>query len=524
MSALVILILGAVLGFGLAQWLRLPLIPLLVAVGFALAHAGVPTGDLDDPLELGLAFLLFSAGIELHPNRFAKHRRAVLWTAFAQFALAAACGFGVAVALGFDPLPAAYIGAALGTSSTLVVVRQLQRRAGTGGNYGRIVMGVLLVQDLAMISLLVVLARLGDGAGAMLAGAGGLAVLMAAALGFQRWLSPRLAKRLQTDEELLLLAVISVLFAFTWLGVQLGLPLAAGAFLGGLALSAFPANGVSRAILRSLTTVFVAIFFTALGARLETPDLAMAGKVLALSAVVWVVTPLLVTRVVERSGKLTRRSALTCGLLLTQTSEFSLVLAIYGLRLEQMPEEVFSLITWVAVLTMTVTPFVATDRAARRFLSWIPRRVPEPADLEGHVLMLGFGSGGIWALKPLAAAGHRVIVVDEDPAVVAQLRKRNVEALTGDASDEHFLLHELAARRAKLVLVSLPDPHDAARIARLLPGVTVVARVFEHEHVEPVKAAGAIPVMNSLAAADTFMEWFGQTVGKSEPREDSPKI
>jgi len=164
------------------------------------------------------------------------------------------------------------------------------------------------------------------------------------------------------------------------------------------------------------------------------------------------------------------------------------------------------------VLTMTVTPFVATDRVARRFLSWIPRHVAEPADLHDHVLLLGFGSGGIWALKPLAAAGHRVIVVDEDPAVVARLVEKNIEAITGDASDEHFLLHELAARRAKLVLISLPDPADAARIASLLPGVTVVARVFEHEHVAPVEAAGAIPVMNSLAAADTLMEWFQQAI------------
>jgi Kef-type K+ transport system membrane component KefB len=516
MSELVILVLGAVLAFGLAQGLRLPVIPLLVGIGFALAQAGVATGDLNDMLELGLAFLLFSAGIELHPNRFVKHRKAVLWTAASQFVLAAACGFGVALALGFSAFPAAYIGAALGTSSTLVVVRQLQRRVGAAGSYGRIVIGVLLVQDLAMITLLVVLSRLGEGPAAMLTAAGGLAVLIAAALAFQRWMSARLARRLQTDEELLLLSVISVLFGFSWLAVQLGLPLAAGSFLAGLALSAFPANGVSRSILRSLTTVFLALFFTALGARLEMPDLAMVGKVLVMCLVVWLVTPLLVTRVVERTGKLTRRSALTCGLLLTQTSEFSLVLAIYGLKLDQMPEEVFALITWVAVLTMTVTPFVATDRVARRFLSWMPRKIPRKTELRDHVLMLGFGSGGIWALKPLTAAGHRVVVVDEDPAVVAQLRAKGVEALTGDASDEHFLLHEVAGRQAKLVLVALPDPRDAARIARMLPGVTVVARVFEHDHVEPVRAAGAIPVMNSLAAADTFMEWFEQTVGKKE--------
>lgn len=521
MSELVILVAASVAGFGLAQWLRLPLIPLLIAGGFVLAATGL-VGDgvaLAGAMDLGLAFLLFAAGIELSPQRFRRHRRAVFWVAGIQFLVVAAIGFLLGRLLGFATVESLYLAVALATSSTLVVVRQLQRRVGANAGFGRLVVGVLLVQDLVMIVLLVLLVQLPQGWTGMAQGVGGVVLLAAAAVAVQRWVAGWMVRRTHPDEEALLLAVVSILFLFCAAAFWLDLPLACGAFFAGLALSSFPANGVSRGLLRPLTTFFLATFFTALGAHLQVPDPGMMLKVLVLVAAVWLVTPPLVAAVIEWKSGLTARSAITAGLLLAQTSEFSLVLALYGMRSGVLSEDLFALITWVAVLSMTLTPFVATDDIARRLLRFHPghRRMQRRAaesdtgreQLRDHVVMLGYGSGGSWALKPLRDHGHEVVVIDEDPAVVAQLRDMGLRALRGDASDED-MLRQVDVHRARCVLISLPQPEDAARVARGLRehGVTVIARVFEHDHARPVEEAGAIPVLNSLAAADSFMEWF----------------
>ncbi len=521
MTEMVILVAAAVAAFGLAQRFRLPLIPLLIGCGFLLANVGLVTerANLADALDLGLAFLLFSAGIELNPQRFRRHRQAVWWVAALQFLIVAGIGFVVGLGFGFTAMESLYVATALATSSTLVVVRQLQHRVGARAGFGRLVIGVLFVQDLAMIVLLVMLAQLPAGGWAVVQGLGGVILLAAAAMVVQRWVAGRIIRGTHPDEEALLLLVISLLFLFCALAFWLDLPIACGAFFAGLALSSFPANGVTRGLLRSLTTFFLATFFTALGAHLQVPDFGLLLQVLALVVLVWLITPPLVAAVTEWKSGLTARSAITAGLLLAQTSEFSLVLALYGLQTNALSEDVFALITWVAVLSMTLTPFVATDRIARRLLDWHPghRRMRRRAAassagrarLRDHVIMLGYGSGGSWALKPLQDHGHEVVVIDEDPAVVAQLEHMGLHAVRGDASDEQ-MLEEVDARHARCVLISLPNPEDAARVAAGLRrhGVTVIARVFEHDHARPVEQAGAIPVLNSLAAADSFMEWF----------------
>jgi CPA2 family monovalent cation:H+ antiporter-2 len=130
----------------------------------------------------------------------------------------------------------------------------------------------------------------------------------------------------------------------------------------------------------------------------------------------------------------------------------------------------------------------------------------------GHVLMLGFGAAGMWVLKPLRAAGHDVLVVDDDPVVTTQLGKSGVPCLRGDGSDERTL--EMAgARDAKLIIVSMRRPEDAAMVLRHAPGVPVVTRVFEESDAEWLARLGGTPILNPLAAADAFMDWFRQTQG-----------
>lgn len=512
MTGLAFLLFAAAAGHVLARWLRLPLIPVLLVTGKLLALAGLsaPPEISRQILELGLIFLVFTAGIELHPGRFQGQHRFVGLLALVQFAGAGVAGFGVARLLGLEPVAALYVGGALATSSTLMAVRHLRRQEAVTEPLGRLVIGALLVQDFLIVGVLVALAGLPEGVAGMSGNLLKITLLLAVAWMARRWLLPWLIVGRQLDEESLLLVVLATLAGFSGLAFLFGLPMAGGAFLAGLALSQFPLNGLARGQLSSLSDFFLALLFIVLADIVVVPGLEMLLQALALVAVIVVATPVVVTVLAERTGLCTR-AAIESGLVLAQASEFALILGLAGLKLAHIGDEVFSLIALVTVLTMMINPFLAREKVVQRLLAWHPGRLGMKtlSGHRGHVLMLGFGAAGMWVVKPLRAAGHDVLVVDDDPAVIAQLRKMNIDCLRGDAADPK-VLGRAGAADAKLVLVATRRVRDAEAVLRQLRDVPVIVRVFEQADSDRISSLGGIPVLNSAAAADAFMTWFGE--------------
>ena len=218
MNAFALLLASAAVAYGVGKWLRLPFIPALIGAGMLLSVAGLVPGELvlgggagaADMLELGLAFLVFASGVELNPRRFKRFGKAVCWVAGVQFALALGVGFLCAKWMGMGTLEAVYLGGGLAASSTLVVLRHLQNRKAMFEPYGRVVTGVLLLQDVAMVLLIVLLSRV-DGGGWDVGKAlfevlvmGGIAWIA------QRFVIPKLVFRFKPDEENLLLWLVAV--------------------------------------------------------------------------------------------------------------------------------------------------------------------------------------------------------------------------------------------------------------------------------------------------------------------------
>ena len=515
MNGLAVILIVAASGFGLARWTRLPVIPLLLLAGIALPMFGLKLdeGFLGDAFYLGMTFLVFVAGIELNPDRFKGLLKSVLWVGFGQFIGAAIAGFALARLLGFDPVAALYLGLALSTSSTLVVVHHLKQQHQMFEPFGRLVIGVLLVQDLLMILLIVGLSRWLDGTLAVVQGLLAAVGMGGIALACQRWVLPYVMMRLKLDDETLLLIVVGILFAFLGLASLVHVSPVAGAFLAGFAMARFPVNGLARGLLLSLGDFFRAIFFTAMGSLVVISDINLVWQAALLALGVLFITPPLVAILAEWQGMMSR-PATESGLLLAQTSEFALVLGLTGYGvLGQIEPEVFSLIALVAVMTMTLTPFLATDRFTTFVLHLHPlrRRMKADTDIAGHMLVLGFGAGGMWVIKPLQQAGHQVLVVDDDPVVIAQLKRMKIPCLRGDGADEK-VLDMAGAGRARMILASMRRVADTERVLRHVKGVPVVARVFEHFEADAVRRLGGTPILNSLAAADTFSEWFDKTM------------
>lgn len=307
----------------------------------------------------------------------------------------------------------------------------------------------------------------------------------------------------------MLLSVLSLLFIFLGAAYLAGLPLVIGAFLAGYALSSFPVSGLVGGLLQSLADFFRAIFFVALGALVSVPEPGTVLAALVLALLVLLVTPPLVAAVAEWTG-LTSRPAIESGLLLAQTSEYSLILGLVGLSLGHIGGETFTLMAMMAVATMTCTPLLARPAVTNWLMPLHPlrrRRALARAEHEDHVLVLGFGSAGMYVLKPLRAANLSLLVVDDDPVVIAKMDKLGIPSLRGDGADEHTL-QRAGADKARFIIASMRRVSDARRVLAFAKKAPVLVRVFEDAEAEEIEKLGGIPVSNAGAAVEEFLKWF----------------
>jgi CPA2 family monovalent cation:H+ antiporter-2 len=516
MTALAILLLAAAIAFGVSKFLRLPAIPLLLLSGAGLSALAsyqaseIPRDLIREMIQIGLAVLVFTAGVELSPRRMRGRTRAITILAVTQFFTLGACGVLTAIFLGYGWTTALYLGCALSASSTLVVVRHLQQRRQMFEPYGRLVLGVLLLQDIFIVLIMVALLKSPQGWLMVCNGVANAVALGILALGFHRWVVPYIVKRLKLDDEELMLGALAVLFAFSTMAHMLNLPFLVGAFFAGFAISAFPMNGLVRGMLGSLSGFFLALFFISAGAFLTMPDLAMIGHSLIFIAVLILVTVFLVAIIAEMVGY-SSRAAVETGLLLSQTSEFSLLLALTGVASGQITPELFSMIALITVSTMTLTPLISRERIAQRLVKWHPRyRSGESAceRMANHAVLLGYGRAGPRTMLSLKERGIAMVVVDEDAGVIRQLIAQGIPCVQGDGSDVRTL-ERAHCREAQVVFCSMRRTRDAQLALDYLKDlpVKVLVRVFEPFEEDLVRAAGGQPVQTAYAAAAQFLEW-----------------
>ncbi len=509
MTAFALLLAAAAIGYAAAHLLRVPAIPLLLILGMAAsALVALPEGFLEDVLMLGVMVVVFVAGIELNPDRVGRYLGTALRVGVLQFFVLGAAGLWAAHLLGFSLQTAAYLGLALSASSTLVVIRLLQQRRELYTPMGRMVTGILLLQDLLVILLIPVVTLLDEGALAVGIGVGSTLALMLLAAGLLRWVTPRVLPRVADDEERLLLLVLAVLFVFLGIAHLLNVPLIGGAFLAGVALSPFPVNALVRGQLNSLGGFFSALFFTTLGAILTIPTPGEVVQAAILLGLVIVLTPPLVALVAERNG-FSARGGVGAGLILSQTSEFSLVVGIQGMLLGQISDSAFSVIVLVTVASMMLTPILATTPVTGLLIRLHPwsgtRREEEPP--EGHILVVGCGASGLALLETLVGTPHEIWVIDDDPAVVEQIDEAGFRVIRGDATDRS-VLREAGAPHARMVVSTVRFPKDSGPLLELANGVPVLVRAFDESDAAWIEERGGVAVSYSEAASDELLRWF----------------
>lgn len=513
MAEIMILLIMAAAGYGASKALDIPVLPFLILAGVGLKATGMTEEAelIQDVLVLGLAFLVFTAGMELNPARFGRLGKAAVWVGATQFFALGSIGLGVSLALGLPGITGVYIALALAASSTIVVLRILRQRRQFFEPFGRLVLGVLLVQDVLIVLSIAAMSRADDGAVAILISLIATIMLVLLAWVFVKWISPFLLLRIKLDQEAMLLTALAILFLFAGIAHLMQLQLIVGAFLAGVALSGFPVNGVIRGQLTSLADFFLAMFFVALGATLALPSMDDLLLILLFVLTVVLLTPPLVLLVARRMG-LSTRASIESGLLLAQCSEFSIIVGVTGVAAGHISEEMMSIIVAMTVITMILTPFFATDRVTWQLLRWFPtgRDVSRIEPPKNHIILLGCGSNSMTLLDLLLLHGREVIVIDEDPGVVEKLRGRGVEAVRGDGADEQ-MLHAVGAKDAAMIISTMRRVEDNARMLRHAgrnEGQGRLVRIFDEHDADRIRQLGGTPILDSEAAKEDFLRWF----------------
>jgi CPA2 family monovalent cation:H+ antiporter-2 len=461
---------AAVLGGGLAWLARQPLI-LGYVVGGILVSPLTPGPSVSDVhtfevfAEIGVVLLMFTIGVEFSLADLLRVRRVALLGGPLGILLSVGLGLAVGTLLGWRPLQGSVVGIVVSVASTMVLAQLLLDRGELHTRHGRVMIGITLVEDLAVVVLTVLMPALGALEPGRL-GAIGLALLRAAAILVPFWLlAARVMPQVLTwiartrSPELFLLVALSIALGTAALTQALGLSLAVGAFLAGLLVSESDYAHETLARMLSLRDAFVALFFVTLGALIDPRLLLENLRLLAVMlGLVLVGKPVLWTAVVALFGY-PLRTALLVGVGLTQIGEFSFLLVQAARAAGHVGADVYNATLATALLTILANAVLVRlvprglDRAA---LGRAARIAAPEAAATPRVVVCGFGRIGSAVGEALETFGVPFVVLETDPDVVRGLRARGVPCLYGDAAHPR-LLQAAGAARAPLVVVALPD-------------------------------------------------------------------
>ncbi len=452
-----ILLVAAVVGF-LANLLRQPLIVAYILVGILLGPAFLGLVSAGEEIELlakfGIAILLFLVGLKLDISLIRSTGVVALTTGVAQVFITMGIGFLIVLAWGFDWIPALYIALALAFSSTIIIIKVLSDKRELDQLHGQIAIGVLIVQDILVIVAMVVIASMGSTDGSTeptslwVTLIGSVVFLGVVAL-LARYAIPRLLSVLVRSQELTLLFGVGWAMSLAGASQILGLSMEIGAFVAGVALASTPYRESLSARMVSLRDIMILFFFIELGTSLTFED---AGSqillAVILSVVVLVVKPLIVMVIMGLLGYRSKVS-FKAGFALAQISEFSLILIALGYSLGQVDSEILSLVTLVAIITITMsTYFILYSEKlyelAAPFLRRFDRFDSQDEEREGSqahpfdAIVIGAGRLGSSVVQGMRKKGGRLLVVDHDPRALRAVRGEGVETLFGDIGDPDF--------------------------------------------------------------------------------------
>lgn len=511
---IIIIVVTAVLGGLVMQRLGQPLLLGYIAAGVAVGpHTGglvTNVHDIELLAEIGVALLLFALGLEFSFKHLKPVRKIALIGTPLQILLTLALGYLIGRVLGWDWKASIWLGALISLSSTMVILKTLMNAGWIGTLSSKVMIGILLVQDLAVVPLMIILPQLN--APAVGITALGYAALKATAfLAVMILLGTRILPRLMADiaklgsRELFMLAITALGLGIGYLTHVVGLSFAFGAFVAGMVLSESDYGHQALSDVIPLRDVFGLLFFVSIGMLLDPVFLRdHIGQIAALVLVIGIGKGMIFTLLALLFGY-RNVVPLAVGLGMFQIGEFSFVVARIGLSSESINAELFSLVLAVAVVTMVLTPLIS-GQTARLYALRKRRFKHEPIDsmnlpeagLRHHVIIAGGGRIGFQIAAMLQKLGRQFILIELDQPRVARAKQAGMPVIYGDASRE-VVLAAAGCRTACLLLITMPGIVEGRaiveRVRRDHPDLPIVARASEMEFLATYRALGVTEVV-----------------------------
>ncbi len=453
-------------------------------------------GALHELAQVGVVFLMFGVGLHFNLRDLAAVRTTALPAGAAQIVIVTAITWALGLAVGLDTREAAVLGMAASISSTVVLVRALEERGATTSTTGRLLVGWLIVQDLATIAMLVLLPVFAGGGGergAALLRAGGAAVFVVVALTAGTRLVPGLLRMVgRTGSRELFVLVVVCLSLGIAVGAELaGASLALGAFIAGIAVSETEGSHQAASDVLPLRDAFAVLFFVSVGMLID-PAVLLSGAPLVLVAVLGVVVvKAVVSGALVLPMGVPPRAAFIAAAGLGQAGEFSFILADAARGLELLQPVTYQALLAASAVSVAVNPLAfrvaAVAEAATRARTELWRRLErrgheapeEPPVLTGHVVIVGAGRVGRLAGAALERLGIPHAYIDASLETVIGMQQVGRAAYWGDSASAD-VLSAANVQGARLLVLAVPDAESArmtAERARALhPGLAVVAR------------------------------------------------
>jgi monovalent cation:H+ antiporter-2, CPA2 family len=470
--------------------------------------------------QFGVAFLLFALGVEFSLSQLKKVQGISLGGGSLQIILTIAITSLIATGLGWvtSTPQGIFLGAALSLSSTAVVLKCLGEGNETETPHAQVMLGILVVQDLAVGLMLAILPTL-DHAPSEIGVAVGwallkIAVIAAGAIAGGMWVLPPLLRFLAWTEsrELFLLGVVALCLGIALLTEQMGLSIEMGAFLAGLMIAEVEYADQTLAYVEPLRDIFATLFFASIGMLIDPIFLWEHWElILGLVALVILGKFAIITPIVRLFGY-SWKTALIAGLGLAQIGEFSFVLVSEGQTLGLIPRQVYLLVLGTTAVTLVVTPFVL--QALPKLFTWAEQypqvqewlsSTPTKSDLsaeeisfQNHVIVCGYGQTGRSIVKVLQSYNYPVVVVDQSESAIQQLRDEKIPYVYGDAANSH-VLEKAQVAQANGMAIALPNAMSTRlcikRSLEFSPDLDIVARATQDKDLELLYQLGATEVV-----------------------------
>ncbi len=501
-SEFALLLIAAAVAGALFVRLKQPVLIAYIVIGIALGPAGFGVVQAHDQIDLlaqiGVTVLLFVVGLKLDLQHVRHIGPVALATGLGQLTFTIVFGFVLILLLGKTPIEALYVAVALTFSSTIIIVKLLSDKRELDSLHGRIAVGFLIVQDLAVVLAMMAMSALKtpEGGGELMwtevaLSLGGRVLAAAALLALaMRYVIPRVVASMAKSQELLLIFAIAWGVALAALGEWAGFSKEAGAFMAGFSLASTPYREAINARLTGIRDFLLLFFFIDLGAKLEMSTLgAELWPAAVLSLFVLVGNPLIVMAIMGYMGY-RRRTGFLAGLTVAQISEFSIVFVAMGITLGHVGVTTLGLTTLVGLITITLSTYMILyshplyEKMAP-WLRWFERAKPyremntdakqrDPHAVE--IVVFGMGRYGSRLLDRLLAKGVVAMGVDFDPDLVRAAHQKALPIHYGDAEDPDFL-DALPLKQASWVVSTLPQAHSNLALLHALKTTGYTGRV-----------------------------------------------